>query len=141
MKKVLLSFVAVFFLTFAASKVSAQEYCFWIVNNRADALNELKVKEKSATSFSQDLLPNTAITQGTPFYVRVTNWSTNIADVQFTDMDGNPLEFILKTTTGGTATFPYIRLDVEALHTLVLNENNTFSVYNDDQLGLGHPCQ
>jgi len=111
------------------------------VSNRSEALNELKVKQTNSTSFSEDLLPETAIEPGQAFWIRVTNWSGDLGDVQITDMDGNPLEFTLKTTSGGTSDFPYIRLNFKSIHTLVLNADNTFSVYNDDRLGLGHPCE
>jgi hypothetical protein len=140
MKKILFNLSAVVLLTLFASSVFAQDYCMWVVNNRVDALNELKVKETTASVFSEDLLPSTTITQGTPFWIRVTNWSNSLGDVQFTDMDGSPLMFTLNTTSGGTADFPYIRINIKDIHTLVLNEDNTFSVYNDDRLGLGHPC-
>ncbi len=140
MKKNIFNLVAILLLTLVISSANAQEYCLWIVNNRSEALNELKVKETTSKTFSKDLLPNTTITAGTPFWIRVTDWSSELGDVQITDLDGNPLTFNLKTKSGGTGTFPYIRLNFEKIHTLVLNADNTFSVYNDDRLGLGHPC-
>ncbi len=141
MKKMLFKLSAVILLSLFVSNAYAQEYCLWIVNNRSDALNELKVKETSASVFSEDLLPGTAITPGTPFWVKVTDWSSELGDIQFTDMDGNPLMFTLKTTSGGEADFAYIRINIKDIHTLVLNADNTFSVYNDDRLNLGHPCE
>jgi len=114
MKKMLFNLSVVVLLTLFASSVYAQDYCMWVVNNRVDELNELKVKETTASVFSEDLLPSTTITQGTPFWIRVTDWSSSLGDVQFTDMNGSPLMFTLNTTSGGTADFPYIRINIES---------------------------
>jgi len=141
MRKKLFNLSAIILLTLFAVGVNAQDYCFWIVSNRTQAMNELKVKETTSTEFSADLLPQNAIEPGQAFYIKVTDWSNPLGDVQITDMDGNPMMFHLKTTSGGEADFPYIRINFRDIHTLVLNADNTFSVYNDDHLNLGHPCE
>jgi len=139
MKKRILQLVAVVFLTMFANSVKAQDYYFWVLNNRTEDLNELKIREKSDNNapFSNDLLPENLIEQGVAFWVKVSGWNSQIADVQITDMEGNPMEFILNTVNGGTGTFDFIRLNIATMHTLELHSDNTYSVYNEDVYELG----
>jgi len=145
MKKVLLKVTTMMFFTLIVGSVVAQDYCFWVVNNRAEDLYELKVKETHSSSFSADLIPNTTVTRGTPFWIRVNNWSNFNGDLQITRYDsysgqGIPLIFNVKNVNGYLQDYDYIRLNFRDIHTLVFNYDGTFSVYNTDKFGYGHPC-
>ena len=80
------------------------------------------------------------VESGKAFWIKVSNWPNDLGDVQITDENGDPLMFTLNTVSGGVADFPYIRLNFKDIHTLVLNDDNTFTVYNNDEYDLGHPC-
>ena len=141
MKKMFFNLSAILLLISCISTgIQAQNYCLWIVNNRYEDLYELKVKKTTSNTFSQDLLPDNMVESGKAFWIKVSDWPNDLGDIQITDDYGDPLEFTLKTVGGGVADFPYIRLNFHDIHTLVLNENGTFSIYNDDKYGLGHPC-
>ena len=140
MKKFLFSFAAFVVLMSFAGSLQAQDYCLWIVNDRYDDLYELKVKKITSNTFSADLLPSDMGDTGKAFWIKVSNRPNDLGDVQITDENGDPLMFTLNTVSGGVADFPYIRLNFKDIHTLVLNDDNTFTVYNNDEYDLGHPC-
>lgn len=140
MNKVLFKITTLVIFMFLSEGIFAQEYCLWVLNNTTETLNELRVKETKSTRWSYDLLPNNTIDPGKAYWIRVNSWANDLGDLQITKFNGDPLQFRLMDVNGDMRTYNYIRLNFLNIHTLVLNRDGTFSVYNDDQYGLGHPC-
>lgn len=146
MKTKFFSIVATMLLFLSISTAKAQYYCFFVDNQSGQSFNELKIRATGTSAFSADLLPSSTIETGKHFWVQTANDKSAVYDVQITNMDGSPLLFSWKDTSGKWhESKPFISVNVKDLHTLVIGSdddgNLTFGVYNDDRMGYGHPCE
>lgn len=146
MKTKFFALIAIMWLGLSFSTLQAQYFCFFVDNQSEVTFIELKIRPtNSGQAFSRNLLPNDFIDPGRHFWVETSDDYNKIYDLQLMKDDGTFLKFTWTGSNGVTySNKPYITLNVEKLHTLVLTSSGgglKFSVYNDDRFGYGHPCE
>jgi hypothetical protein len=100
MKTKFFSIVATMLLFLSINTAKAQYYCFFVDNQSGQSFNELKIRATGTSAFSADLLPSSTIETGKHFWVKTANDKSAVYDVQITNMDGSPLLFSWKDTSG-----------------------------------------
>lgn len=120
MKKIIFLFSIVICISFfSAGESYSQALGFYITNNTGVTLNNIYVSPAEDANWGSDILPQDLFEDETTVmvYIPETYGETCMFDIKITDLEGDAVIFS--------------NVDACALHTLIINWDGTFEIYNE----------